>query len=73
MRKWKWRVAIVVTGSTLGACAGAEHVSGPGGARFDEHPAQTVPPDSTVQVLERDTPGDSTGGRWGGYVGGGSG
>lgn len=72
MRKWKWRVALVVTGSTLGACTGAEHISGPGEPRFDEHPAQTIPPDSAVQILE-DTPGDSAGGRWGGYIGGGSG
>ena len=73
MRKWKWGVALVLTGSTLGACTGAEYISGPGEARMDEHPAQTVPTDSAVQILESDTPGDSAGGRWGGYIGGGSG
>jgi hypothetical protein len=67
---WRWKKVLVVgAGVVLGACSSVEHVSAPEAARYEQQPA--VAPDTTVQAPQDDPPADTTGGRWGGYMGGG--
>lgn len=53
-----------------GACAGAEHPAAPGEAHYDEQPA---PPPTGQNTGPQDDPppADTTGERWGGFIGGG--
>jgi hypothetical protein len=72
MQRWKKGLGLVVgLAIVAGACTGVERVSGPDGVRFSEQPAPAVPADSAVHVPQDGAQGDTTGGRWGGYIGAG--
>lgn len=70
-RRMKALGVLVALGIAAGACTGVERISAPDAPRFD---AQSAPPaDSTAQGPQNGLPADTTGGRWGGYLGGGGG
>lgn len=72
MQSWRMGKGLVVgLVLAMGACSSVEGVSAPENVRYEEREA--TPPDSSGFAPRDEGPGDSTGGRWGGFMGGGTG
>lgn len=67
MNGWKKAVIAAVILAAAGACGRADGIAAPDAARFDE---QAPPPADTAADATAET--DSTGGRWGGFLGSGT-
>jgi hypothetical protein len=71
MQSWRnglgFAVGLVLV---VGACSSVERIAAPDGARYEER--QAPPADSTGYAPHDEARGDTTGGRWSGYLGGGS-
>lgn len=70
MERWSKRAVLVALVAAMGACGRVDSVTAPEAARLDVR--QSVLPDSVVSPPQDATMADSTGGRWGGYMGGGT-
>jgi hypothetical protein len=71
MQRWTKGLAVfVAVGIAAGACTDVERISAPDAPRLNE---SAVPADSTGLGPQNAPPADTTGGRWGGYLGGGGG